>query len=84
MFSAVASLRTLVNSSNSGKGTELAFVTGRARVAPMKALTVPKLEHESAHRPQARTPSSFAGVSPQRGNIQGAYCPDSPLIRVDR
>ena len=44
VFSAVAFLRALVNSSDNEKRTELAFVIGKARVAPMKVLTVPKLE----------------------------------------
>ena len=48
VFSAVAFLRALVNSSDNGKKTELAFVIGKARVAPMKVLTVPKLEVQAA------------------------------------
>ena len=48
MFSAVAFLRALVNSSDNEKRTELASVIGKARVAPMKLLTVPKLELQAA------------------------------------
>ena len=43
VFSAVAFLRARVGS-NEGSETELAFVFGKARVAPMKALTIPKWE----------------------------------------
>ena len=47
VFSAVAFLRAQVNTS-SGPKTELAFVLGKARVAPMKVMTVPKLELQAA------------------------------------
>ena len=40
VFSAVAFLRGKVNTGN-GCSTEIAFVIGKARVAPMKALTIP-------------------------------------------
>ena len=43
VFSAVAFLRAQVNTS-SGPKTELAFVLVKARVAPMKVMTIPKLE----------------------------------------
>ena len=43
VFSAVAFLRARVTTS-SGPQTELAFVLGKARVAPMKVMTVPKLK----------------------------------------
>ena len=46
-FSAVAYLRAKVSNSN-GETTELAFVFGKAHVAPMKALTIPKLELQAA------------------------------------
>ena len=46
-FSAVAFLRAQVNTS-SGPKTELAFVLGKARVAPMKVITIPKLELQAA------------------------------------
>ena len=47
VFSAVAFLRARVTTS-SGPQTELAFVLGKARVAPMKVMTVPKLELQAA------------------------------------
>ena len=47
VFSAVAFLRAQVNTS-SGPKTELAFVLGKARVAPMKVTTIPKLELQAA------------------------------------
>ena len=46
-FSAVAYLRAKVSNSK-GMTTELAFVFGKTRVAPMKALTIPKLELQIA------------------------------------
>ena len=47
VFFAVAFLRARVDS-NGGTETQLAFVFGKARVAPMKALTIPKLELQAA------------------------------------
>ena len=47
VFSAVAFLRGKINTGN-GCSTEIAFVFGKARVAPMKALTIPKLELQAA------------------------------------
>ena len=47
VFSAVAFFRAQVSSS-SGPKTELAFVLGKARVAPMKVMTIPKLELQVA------------------------------------
>ena len=47
MFSAVGFLRAQITCT-SGKTTELAFVLGKARVAPMKVMTVPKLEMQAA------------------------------------
>ena len=47
VFSAVAFLRGKMVSKH-GSSTELAFVFGKARVAPMKALTIPKLELQAA------------------------------------
>ena len=47
VFSAVAFLRARVTAS-SGPQTELEFVLGKARVAPMKVMTVPKLELQAA------------------------------------
>ena len=47
VFAAVAFLRARV-SRNERTETQLAFVFGKARVAPMKALTIPKLELQAA------------------------------------
>ena len=47
VFSSVAFLRAKVKS-ESQECTEIAFVLGKARVAPMKCLTVPKLELQAA------------------------------------
>ena len=47
VVSAVAFLRGKINTGN-GCSTEVAFVFGNARVAPMKALTIPKLELQAA------------------------------------
>ena len=47
VFSAVAFLRSKVTSGDDSS-TEMAFVFGKARVAPMKALTIPKLELQAA------------------------------------
>ena len=47
VFSAVGFLRAQVNTS-SWPQTELAFVLGKARLAPMKVMTVPKLELQAA------------------------------------
>ena len=44
---AVSFLRARVNTC-SGPKTELAFVLGKARVAPMKVMTIPKLELQAA------------------------------------
>ena len=48
IFSAVAFLRVLVSPPSESKRTKLTFVIGKARVAPMKTLTVPKLELQAA------------------------------------
>ena len=48
VFSAVAFLRGKRSGNNEHGTTELAFVFGKARVAPMKALTIPKLELQAA------------------------------------
>ena len=45
VFCAVGFLRAKCCQSNS---TELSFVVGKARVAPMKAMTIPKLELQAA------------------------------------
>ena len=47
VINAVAFLRAQVNTSG-GPKTELAFVLGKARVAPMKVMTIPKLELQDA------------------------------------
>ena len=48
IFSAVAFLRARVTTPTGKIKTELAFVLGKARVAPMKVMTVPKLESQAA------------------------------------
>ena len=48
VFSAVAFLRAKVIAKDGGSTTELAFVIEKARVAPMKALTIPKLELQAS------------------------------------
>ena len=48
VFSAVAFLRAKVTAKDSGSTTEIDFVFGKARVAPMKALTIPKLELQAS------------------------------------
>ena len=48
IFSAVALLRARVTTPTGKIKTELAFVLGKARVAPLKVMTVPKLELQAA------------------------------------
>ena len=48
IFSAVAFLRARVKTPTGEEKTELTFVLGKARVAPMKVTTVPKLELQAA------------------------------------
>ena len=48
IFSAVAFLRARVKTPTGEEKTELAFVLGKARVAPMKVMTGPKLELQAA------------------------------------
>ena len=48
VFSAVAFLRAKVVKNENQEQTQLAFVFGKARVAPMKALTIPKLELQAS------------------------------------
>ena len=48
IFSAVAFLRARVKTPMGEEKTELAFVLGKACVAPMKVITVPKLELQAA------------------------------------
>ena len=48
VFSAVAFLRAKVVKRENQEQTQLAFVFGTARVAPMKALTIPKLELQAS------------------------------------
>ena len=48
VFSAVAFLRALFSPPTESERTEFAFVIGKARFAPVKTLTVPKLELQEA------------------------------------
>ena len=48
IFSAVAFLRARVTTPTGKVKTELVFVLGKARVAPMEVMTVPKLELQAA------------------------------------
>ena len=48
VFSAAAFLRAKVVKRENREQTQLAFVFGKARVAPMKALTIPKLELQTS------------------------------------
>ncbi|XP_075255010.1 uncharacterized protein LOC142346831 [Convolutriloba macropyga] len=48
VFSSVAFLRALVSPPSESKRTELPFLIGTARLAPMKTLPVPKLELQAA------------------------------------
>ena len=48
IFSAVAFLRARVKTPTGKEKTELEFVLGKARLAPMKVMTVPKLELQAA------------------------------------
>ena len=48
IFSAVAFLRARVTTRTGKVKTELAFVLGKARVAPLEVMTVPKLELQAA------------------------------------
>ena len=48
VFSAVAFLRAKVVKKENQEQTQLAFVFGKARVAPMKTLTIPKLELQAS------------------------------------
>ena len=48
VFSAVAFLRALVSPPSENQRIELAFVIGKRRFAPMKTITVPKLELQAA------------------------------------
>ena len=47
-FAAVAYLRAKVRTADGSTSFKLAFVFGKARVAPMKALSIPKLELQAA------------------------------------
>ena len=63
IFSAVAFLRARVRTPTDEEKIELAFVLGKARVAPMKVMTVPKLELKAALL-----------ASRLKGNYTSTYC----------
>ena len=74
VFSAVGFLRAQVTCTSGKSLTELAFVLGKARVAPMKVMTVPKLELQTA--------SLAARLKRENLSSINGYCGGS--IYVDR
>ena len=72
VFCAVAFLRARLASSHQ---TELAFVFGKAHVAPMKALSIPKLEIQEA---------AFLATRFKKRSFERSYFQKDGYFHVDR
>ena len=77
VFSAVAFLRARVTTS-SGPQTELAFVLGKARIAPMKVMTAPKLELQAALRAGRLKPDICRALTVKVNRV--FMCTDSTAV----